>query len=70
MVADLARILEYVDQIYDVPTEGIDPLIYPINIGNIRELDEPESTCHEDSNQTKSIKTAENFYVVPKVIEP
>lgn len=68
--ADLELILEYVDQIHTVPTDGIDPLVHPIDIGHLRTSDEPETSAHENLNQTESVKTAEGFYVVPKVIEP
>lgn len=70
MIADLALIIEYVDRVHTIPTDGIIPMTHPIDIGHMRETDEPETTGHEDLNQTESNETAENFYVVPKVIEP
>ena len=70
MVADLTLILDYVDQIHAVTTDGFEPLIHPLNIGNVRELDEPETTRHQDLIQMKSIETVEDFYVVPIVIKP
>ncbi|MXZ56111.1 MAG: Asp-tRNA(Asn)/Glu-tRNA(Gln) amidotransferase subunit GatC [Gammaproteobacteria bacterium] len=70
LVADLKLILEYIDQVQTVPTDGIDPLVHPISNGHLRKVDEPETSGHENLNQTESVETAEGFYVVPKVIEP
>ena len=70
MVADLKQILEYVDQVHTVTTEGVDPLLHANNNGYLRKLDEPETSGHENLNQIESVETAEGFYVVPKVIEP
>ncbi|MYD45117.1 MAG: Asp-tRNA(Asn)/Glu-tRNA(Gln) amidotransferase subunit GatC [Gammaproteobacteria bacterium] len=70
MVADLKLILDYVNQVHTVPTDGIDPLVHPIDIGYLRKLDEPETSHVENLTETESIEKAEDFYVVPKVIEP
>lgn len=70
MIHDLASILAFVDQIHTVPTDGIEPLVHPHNMGSMRGLDEPESTQHYMIYQTEEIETAEHFYIVPKVIEP
>lgn len=70
MVADLKLILKYVDQVHTVPTDGVDPLVHPNNIGYFREIDEPETSGHENSNQIESVETVEGFFVVPTVIEP
>ncbi len=70
MVADLKLILEYVDQVHSVSTDGIEPLVHPINIGYLRMLDEPETSGHENLTQSESIEKTDDFYVVPKVIEP
>ena len=70
MVADLKLILEYVDQVHTVTTDGVDPLVHPNNIGYLREIEEPETSGHENSNQIESVETVEGFFVVPRVIEP
>ena len=70
MVADLSLILAFVDQIHTVPTEGVVPLIHPVNVGNLREADEPETTEPYNIYESEKIETVEGFYVVPKVIEP
>lgn len=70
MVADLSLILAFVNQIHTVPTDGVVPLIHPVNIDNLREVDEPETTKPYNFYQSEIIETVEGFYVVPKVIEP
>ena len=70
MVSDLTSILKYVDQIHNVPTEGILPLTHLIVPDQMDVSDEPETTTVNDLNKVETKENTDDFYVVPKVIEP
>ena len=65
---DLNKILQFVDQLNEVNTEGVEPLIFINEDTNVLR---PDSVVHE-TTQSDALKNAprknEEYFLVPKVI--
>ena len=70
LIHDLERIIEFVDVMATVPTDGIAPLSHPLD------LQQPlrEDLVFADTDRARSLATApvarEGLYVVPRVVAP
>lgn len=66
----IGDILDYVDQLKQVPTEGVAPTSHAISLTNAFREDE----VHEPSDPERALDNApereEGFFVVPRVIGP
>jgi aspartyl-tRNA(Asn)/glutamyl-tRNA(Gln) amidotransferase subunit C len=69
IVSDLNKILAFVEKLNEIPTDGVEPLIYMVDETNILR---PDST-RLDITQEEALKNApkkdSDFFRVPKVIE-
>ncbi len=67
--SDLESIIQLIDVIQEVPTDGLDPLLQPIQESQIlsEDIPEPDIPCDLYQSQTKHI--AKNLYLVPKFIK-
>jgi aspartyl-tRNA(Asn)/glutamyl-tRNA(Gln) amidotransferase subunit C len=69
MAAQLSAILDYVDQLKQVPTEGIEPLAHPLNIHNIFREDEPSESLPIDAALANAPDRCDSFFGVPAVLD-
>jgi aspartyl-tRNA(Asn)/glutamyl-tRNA(Gln) amidotransferase subunit C len=72
--ADLARlqpqlsaILDYVDQLQSLPTEGVEPLAHPLPIANAFRDDEPAPSLPVDDALANAPNRIGNYFGVPAV---
>ena len=68
-VDDLSSILELVDQMNQVDTEGVVPLSNPLDSSQRLRSDEVTETDERDKFQGIAPDVAEGLYRVPRVIE-
>jgi aspartyl-tRNA(Asn)/glutamyl-tRNA(Gln) amidotransferase subunit C len=73
MTPQLASILDYVDQLKQVDTEGVEPLAHALAVSNVFRADEPapslpvaEALANAPEARTNS--RGEQFYAVPAVL--
>lgn len=68
-VASLSSILDLVDKMQSVDTDGVDPLSNPLDATARLRPDEVTEENHRDDYQTVAPSTRDGLYLVPKVIE-
>lgn len=70
LLQDLRTILRFVDEIKSVQTEGVEPLAHPLDTVQTLRTDSVIDDIEREKYQQIASKTADGFYVVPKVIDP
>lgn len=66
---DLSTILDLVDQMNQVDTEGVQPMAHPMDAQQRLRLDEVSETDQRDKFQSIAPDVDNGLYRVPKVIE-
>jgi aspartyl-tRNA(Asn)/glutamyl-tRNA(Gln) amidotransferase subunit C len=65
----LSAIVEYVNQLQAVDTEGVEPLAHPLDIHNVFRDDAPVPSLSVDQALANAPARRDNFYAVPAVLE-
>ncbi|MCZ7644628.1 MAG: Asp-tRNA(Asn)/Glu-tRNA(Gln) amidotransferase subunit GatC [Planctomycetota bacterium] len=65
----LGAILEYVDQLKELNTDSIEPMITATASGNVFRKDEPRPGLERDAALAAAPQQDGEFFLVPKVIE-
>lgn len=68
-VEDLSRILEMVDRLGEIDTEGVMPLSHPLDATQPLRADEVTEPDRRDVFQGVAPATADGLYLVPRVVE-
>lgn len=68
-VDDLGRILEMVDQLQAVDTEGVAPLAHSLDTTQRLRADEVTETDRRDDFQRCAPQVEDGLYLVPRVVE-
>src|SRR5215510_11875041 len=75
MTGQLSAILDYVDQLKQVPTDGVEPLAHPLDLHNVFRDDEPapslpvaEALANAPAKRDDPT-TGGGFFVVPPVLD-
>lgn len=66
---DLNRILAFVEQLNEVDTDGVEPLIYLVDEPNLIRDDAPRLDISQDDALQNAPKHDSDYFRVPKVIE-
>jgi aspartyl-tRNA(Asn)/glutamyl-tRNA(Gln) amidotransferase subunit C len=66
---DLAAIVEYVNQLQQVNTEGVEPLAHAVELTNIFRADDPRPSLPVDEALANAPQCKDNYYAVPAVLE-
>jgi aspartyl-tRNA(Asn)/glutamyl-tRNA(Gln) amidotransferase subunit C len=69
VVAKLSRIVDFVDQLQQVPTDDVLPMAHPLNQSQRLRPDVVTETDERETIQENAPAVSDGFYVVPKVIE-
>lgn len=67
MTGQLSRIVDYVQQLQQVDTEGVDPLAHALEVSNVFRADEPAPSLPVDEALANAPKRRDAFYAVPAV---
>ena len=65
----LGAVLEYVDQLTQVNTDGVEPLAHPLPVANVFRPDEPRSSLSVDEALANAPVRHGDFFGVPAVFE-
>jgi aspartyl-tRNA(Asn)/glutamyl-tRNA(Gln) amidotransferase subunit C len=66
---DLSAILDFVEQLGAVDTEGVEPLAHPLEMTQRLRADEPTEPDERERFQAIAPATEDGHYLVPRVIE-
>jgi aspartyl-tRNA(Asn)/glutamyl-tRNA(Gln) amidotransferase subunit C len=69
MTRQLSAILDYVNQLQQVNTDGVEPLAHPLPIHNVWREDEPAPSLPVDAALANAPDRRGDFYGVPAVLE-
>jgi len=69
MTRELSAILDYIDQLKQVPTEGVEPLAHPIAVANVFRPDEPAPSLPVDAALANAPDRQGDFFGVPAVLD-
>ena len=66
----LTAILDYVDQIKGLNTEGVEPMAHPLPVQNVFRPDEVQTSLPVDEALANAPQRLGDFFGVPAVLEP
>ena len=66
---DLNAIVDYVNQLQAVNTDGVEPLAHTLDLENVFRDDEPRPSTPVDEILANAPRRNENFYAVPAVLD-
>ena len=69
VVDKLSRIVEFVDQLQSVSTEGTEPMAHPLEQGQRLRVDKVTENNEREKIQLNVNETNNGMYLVPKVID-
>lgn len=69
MARQLSAILNYVDQLKQVSTEGVEPLAHPLKVHNVFRPDEPGACLSADEALANAPDRQGDFFAVPAVLD-
>ena len=67
--ADLANIIEMIDAMQSVPTDGIEPMANPLDATQRLRADTVTEHVVRDQFQANAPEATDGYYLVPKVVE-
>ena len=65
----ISDILEMIQQLEKVDTDGIEPMAHPLNMKQRLRMDEVTEESQRDLYQENAVEVEQGFYKVPKVID-
>ena len=65
----ISDILEMIQQLEKVDTDGIEPMAHPLNMKQRLRMDEVTEENQRDLYQENAVEVEQGFYKVPKVID-
>lgn len=69
MARQLSAIVDYVDQLKQVNTDGVEPLAHPLPVQNVFRADEPAPSLPADEALRNAPARQDDFYRVPAVLD-
>ncbi|HEY8503648.1 MAG TPA: Asp-tRNA(Asn)/Glu-tRNA(Gln) amidotransferase subunit GatC [Gemmataceae bacterium] len=69
MARQLSAILDYVDQLGRLDTEGVEPLAHPLPVQNVFRDDEPGGSLPVDEVLANAPARSGDYFSVPAVLE-
>lgn len=65
----LSSILEYVEQLQELNTDGIEPLAHPIELSDVFRADEPYASLPPDAALANAPNRNGDYFSVPAVLD-
>jgi aspartyl-tRNA(Asn)/glutamyl-tRNA(Gln) amidotransferase subunit C len=69
MQAQLSAILDYIDQLNQLDTDGVEPLAHPLPVQNVFRPDEEVPSLPVDEALANAPQRVENYFGVPAVFD-
>ncbi len=68
LTGQLARVLEYVDQLGQLDTEGVEPLAHAVELTDVFRPDQPQECLPRQQALAGAPRSDGQFYLVPAVL--
>ena len=69
MAEQLSRVLDYMEKLDELDTEGVEPMSHPGELHNVFREDEPRESLGADRALANAPDRSSSFFRVPRVIE-
>ena len=69
LTEQLNAILTYMEQLGEVPTEGVQPTAHVLDLVNVLRDDTVRQTLSADAALANAPETVQHFFVVPRIVE-
>jgi aspartyl-tRNA(Asn)/glutamyl-tRNA(Gln) amidotransferase subunit C len=69
LTPQLSAIVDYVNQLQQVNTDGVEPLAHALDVHNVFRADEPVPSLPVDTALANAPQRQGDFYAVPAVLE-
>ena len=69
LLGDLSSIVELIDFMQSIDTDGVEPLSHPLEVTQRLRADEPETSLHQEQYQAIAPQVRDGLYLVPRVVE-
>lgn len=69
MQADLTKILNWMEQLNEIDTEGVEPLTHMSDEVNVLRKDEASNTLSREEALKNAPEHTESYFTVPKVVD-
>ena len=69
LVLELNRILQYMEKLNELDTDGVEPTSHVAPVANAFREDEPEEFAHVEELRAQAPEMVEGYYKVPRIIE-
>jgi aspartyl-tRNA(Asn)/glutamyl-tRNA(Gln) amidotransferase subunit C len=69
LTEQLNAILRYMEQLNEVPTEGVEPTAHVLDLVNVLRDDTVHQMLAADTAMANAPETAHHFFVVPRIVE-
>jgi aspartyl-tRNA(Asn)/glutamyl-tRNA(Gln) amidotransferase subunit C len=69
LTEQLNAILTYMEQLNEVPTEGVEPTAHVLDLVNVWRDDTVRQTLSADDALANAPETAQHFFEVPRIVE-
>lgn len=66
---DLNRVLEYVDTLSELDTDGVEPLVRPLEVSEALRADEPTAPLPRDAALALGRTDGDGRFVVPRTVD-
>ena len=67
--AQLGAILDYMDQLNEAPTDGVEPTSHVLDLVNVFREDRAQQTITVDEALSNAPESAQHYVVVPRIVE-
>ena len=65
----LSEVVDYVNRLQEIDTEGVEPLAHPLPLHNVFRADEPAPSLSADEALANAPDRRNNFFGVPAVLD-
>jgi aspartyl-tRNA(Asn)/glutamyl-tRNA(Gln) amidotransferase subunit C len=69
LLGDLSSIIELIDFMQSIDTDGVKPLSHPLEVTQRLRADEPETSLDQEQYQAIAPQVRDGLYLVPRVVE-
>ena len=69
LLGDLSSIVELIDFMQTIDTEGVEPLSHPLEVTQRLRAAEPETSLDQEQYQAIAPQIRDGLYLVPRVLE-
>ncbi len=69
LTADLGKILEHIDQLNELQTEDVEPMVHAIEFENVFRADEIRESLPREAALSNAPKTDGRCFLVPQILE-